>query len=103
MNIIDYIPEGKDNAITRETLCELTGLKDRVVREAISQTRRDTAIINNQDGRGYYKPSNKEEIERYIQQESARAKSIFWCLRGARKALKEVQDGRTQDVCEKNN
>jgi len=93
MNIIDYIPKGKDNAITREELVKLTGFTDRIIREQISQARRDTAIINNQDGRGYYKPSDREEIERYIKQESSRAKSIFWCLRGAKKALKEVQNG----------
>ncbi len=94
MNIIDLIPTGKDNAITREELVNRTGFTDRIIREQISQARRDTVIINNQDGRGYYKSSDCAEIERYIKQESKRARTIFYRLNGARKALKEVQDGR---------
>ncbi len=94
MNIIDLIPTGKDDAITREELVKRTGFTDRIIREQISQARRDTVIINNQDGRGYYKSSDSAEIERYIKQESKRARTIFYRLNGARKALKEVQDGR---------
>lgn len=99
MNIVNYIPIGQENAITREALSIRTGLTDRAIRELIAQARRDTAIINNQDGKGYYRPSGQEEIERYIKQESARAKSIFWCLRGAKKALKEVENGNAERLC----
>ena len=37
MNIIDLIPTGKDNAITREELVKRTGFTDRIIREQISQ------------------------------------------------------------------
>lgn len=50
-SIIDYIPEGKENAVTRERLCAITGLPDRKLREEIEQARRRGAIIiNAQDG-----------------------------------------------------
>lgn len=35
MNIVDFIPKGKENAVTREALCIYTGLDDRTVRKLI--------------------------------------------------------------------
>lgn len=90
MNITNYIPKGKENAITRKDLCETTGLSDRLVRELISQARRDTVIINLQNGNGYYQPTDKAEIAQFVRQETARLKSIGWSLKAARNALKEV-------------
>lgn len=71
---------------------KVTGFTDREVRRLIADARRDTVIINHQDGKGYYKTSNKAEIERYIKQESKRARTIFYRLKGARKALQEVDN-----------
>jgi biotin operon repressor len=87
MNLLDYIPTGKDNAVTRPQLCKLTGMSDRKVREQISQLRRDHVIINDQSGKGYYRSNDRAEIERYVRQETARLKSIGWSLKAARKAL----------------
>ena len=39
-SIIDHIPEGKENAITRDRLCAVTGFPDRKLREEIEQARR---------------------------------------------------------------
>ena len=41
--IVDYIPVGRENAVTRRQLCELTGMRDRALRNAIEDTakRRD--------------------------------------------------------------
>jgi hypothetical protein len=50
-SIIDYIPEGKENAITRERLCAVTGLPDRKLREEIEQARRRGEPIVTQAGR----------------------------------------------------
>lgn len=90
MNITNYIPKGKENAITRKDLCKITGLSDRNVRERISQARRETVIINLQNGNGYYQPTEAAEIEQFVRQETARLKSIGWSLKAARNALKEV-------------
>lgn len=91
MNIIDYIPYGKENAITREQLSKVTGLPDRAMRKEIELARRDTCIINNQNGKGYYRPTDKAEVERYIKQEESRAKKIFMALGGARKYQEEMK------------
>lgn len=91
MNIVDYIPVGSKNAISRQNLCTITGMSDRVVREAISQARRTTCICNAQDGKGYYIPDSMKDAKRFLDQESARARSIFWSLKGARDFIKEME------------
>lgn len=97
MNLEDMIPVGKKNAISRNQLRALSGLSDRNMREQIAQTRRDIPIINDQSGIGYYIPDkfNPEDVraaEVYLKQEVARAKSIFWSIKGLRKWLKEVEE-----------
>lgn len=99
MNIVDYIPFGYENAISRKRLSIVTGLNDRVVRQLIETARRDTIIISNDDGSGYWRfPENPTQTEinllhKFVKQQESRAKSIFFALRPARKAIKE--GGRT--------
>lgn len=95
MNIAEFIPIGKENAISRSQLVKLTGLSDRIIRDMIALERRNTAILNLQNGAGYYIPSESDraDIERYVRQEEARAKSIFWSLRGAKTALRKCGNG----------
>lgn len=74
--ITDYIPTGRKNAITRKELCRITGLSDRQAREHIAQARRNTPIINLQDGDGYFIPNPSDNsdmslLKRYVRQEEA--------------------------------
>lgn len=88
MNIIDFIPFGKDNAISRRALCNAAGLPDRMMRKEIERARREYAILNI-DGSGYFHPDEGEAylIERWLRQEYSREKSIKRSTRGAEKAL----------------
>lgn len=94
MNIVEYIPKGHKNAISRNDLCRQTGLSDRVIRGLIEEARRETIIISNNDGSGYWLfPENpteqeKEMLRRYVKQQESRAKSIFYALRPARQMMK---------------
>lgn len=94
MNIIEYIPEGYKNAISRKELCRITGMKDRVVRGLIEEARRNTIIISNNDGSGYWlypdNPTEEEKIllNKYVKQQESRAKSIFYALYPARQRMK---------------
>ena len=90
MDIVDYIPFGRENAVTRAQLRIVTGLNDRQIREQISQARRDTVILNMQDGTGYFRPLPEERhlVEAYDKQETARLKSIGWSLKATRQMLK---------------
>lgn len=84
IDIVDYIPIGRENGISRKELCRRTNLTDREVRRYISKARETTCICNMSDGAGYYIPRELAEVENFIRQESARARSIFRSLRGAR-------------------
>ena len=56
LNILDYIKIGRENAITRSELSKQIGISDRQVRDLIHYARRDTPILNMQDGKGYFIP-----------------------------------------------
>lgn len=93
ISILDYIPTGRENAVTREWLSNATGLEDCHVRDAIARARREMPILNMQDGKGYFIPgmNNEEErllLKQYVQQETNRGKMIFLSLNGARKTLR---------------
>lgn len=91
MNIINYIPFGKENAIRRADLVIKTGMSDRKVREEIEKARRDGhIIINRQDGRGYYRTNDISEIKSQYWQDTARALSILARRKEMRRILKEA-------------
>lgn len=92
INIVDYIPVGKKNAVTRLQLRIATRMSDRKIRDAIAEARRDIPIINDQSGRGYYIPTEEElpEARKFLEQEEHRAKSIFWSM----KALRAFVEGQ---------
>lgn len=94
MDITDFIPYGRANAVTRKYLCMITGLDDRTMRNEIAKERRYTPILNSQDGKGYYQPTldDAEEVRDFIRQETARAKSIFYALKGAKDWIKELDN-----------
>ena len=77
-SITDYIPIGKENAVTRAHLRAVTGLPDRKIREEIEQARRKGAIIiNAQDGAGYYQSEDIRDIAKQYRQNERRALSIL--------------------------
>ena len=90
MDIVDYIPFGRENAVTRTQLRIMTGMNDRKIRDKISEARRDTVILNMQDSKGYFRPLPEERhlVEAYDKQETARLKSIGWSLKATRQMLK---------------
>lgn len=90
--ITDFIPVGHDNAVSRQYLVSVTGMKDREIRDAIHDARRDTVIIN--IGNGYYRPDPSDEqdmhdLKAFEKQETHRLKSIGWALKSARKMIRE--------------
>lgn len=89
MNIISLIPFGQDNAISRKNLRSLCGLSDRIMRKEIEKTRREYAILNAQDGSGYFRPMPEEKplVERWLRQERSRERSVRQSTQGAEKFL----------------
>lgn len=87
--LLSLIPSGRSNAISRRSLVELMGISDRQVRKLIKDARRYTPILNLQNGKGYFIPTEKEKplVDKWLKQETARAKTTFWAMRGAREFL----------------
>ncbi len=105
MNITDYIPTGSNNAISRKNLCAVTGLSDRIVRGLIEEARRETIIISNNDGSGYWlypefpTEQEKELLRKFVKQQESRAKSIFYALYPARQMMKGGAEHGNQTNC----
>lgn len=93
--IMNLIPVGHENAVTRQQLCISTGMNDRRIRKAIAEARRENIILNMQDGNGYYIPNmeddvDKAELKKFVKQEEHRLKSIGWSLKAARRLNSEI-------------
>lgn len=89
--ILQLIGTGEENAIH---LCELikhTKLHNRELRKCIEQLRRSGFVIISNPS-GYFKPNTSIELERYINQETHRAKSIFYTLKNARQMMKQLEE-----------
>lgn len=91
MDILEFIPYGRENAIKRKTLRDLLGVTDREMRVMIADARKETPIINLSDGQGYYRPNTRYDLDRYIMQEKARAEKILKNINVACKAFNEIE------------
>lgn len=95
----EHIPIGRENAVTRRQLCELTGMNDREVRRQISQLRSvddgtELVIVSLSNGRGYYRSSNPDEIRHFIAEMRKRNRMVFRTIRTAEQVAHRIEMGR---------
>ena len=89
MDVLLYIPIGKQNAVPRTELCASVGYSDRFTRQIISQLREEGYLImNDQDGCGYYISDDLDAIEKQYRQDTSRAMKILKRRKHARRILK---------------
>lgn len=88
MNILDYIPYGKDNAIKRHELSAMFNLCDRDMRIAIEQLRKDNVILANYENGGYYRPTDRAEVKHALMVETRRMFSIHRNIETMKKYLR---------------
>lgn len=86
------IPIGKENAITYQQLCELWKMSERSVRHKLHDLSYydngdEYILIRSSHGKGFYRTDNVEEIERYKQECTNRARHTFAPLRKIRRVL----------------
>ena len=83
--IENYIPVGRENKISRESLRACTGLPDRSVRRLISDARmRGVAIVGDPTG-GYYMAETEADIRLLLSELYSRIEKLAHCA-GAVKA-----------------
>ena len=92
MNICDFIPIGKENAIRRDALVTMLNLPDRRVRQMIEDARQDGALIlNASDGAGYYRSEDIGELKRQLRSNESRAKSVLRQNTHLRRKIEELE------------
>lgn len=95
MCITDYIPKGRNNAISRARLCMLTGKSDRANRKQIQDARNmGVPIIANTEDGGYYISDDPAEIRRLKLEYLSRAHSCQHTARQLDKLAVEVNQER---------
>ena len=83
-SIVDYIPKGRENKISRESLTLCTGLTDRVCREYISRARAEGhAIVGDPTG-GYYLAENEGDVRLLLSELSSRIGQLAKCVKAIR-------------------
>jgi len=87
--ILPLLRHGRDNARKRLDLMTATGLRDRVFRKGIESLRRAGVVICSGE-QGYYLPATLAEVQGFIRQEEARARSTFYTLQSARRLEVEM-------------
>lgn len=74
--VTKHIPAGRENAITRCRLSELTGMSDRANRRYIEAARKaGIKIINEERGKGYYIAENDDEWLIFLERHRKKAMS----------------------------
>lgn len=107
MDILDYIPTGHKNAVSRRWLQTVTRLNDRKIRDMISAVNTggedNELIINLQDGKGYFQPAENEKnlVRNWIAIESSRTAENRLNVDAAKRYLNRGKKPRKNDL-EKN-
>lgn len=91
MKIENFIPDGKENAITRPELARVLGMTDRAVRKEIELARdRGALICNDGDGAGYYMARDIGQIERQYRMDKSRSLAVLNRLKTMRRMLNDA-------------
>lgn len=97
---IHMFKRGRDNAITRESLCKLTGLSDRKVRACIADLiNQGKVILSDPSSKGYWLPADYKELEEYIDRMETQGKALMARAKSAKKLLKKKDQFGLGLVC----
>ena len=82
---------GHKNAQTRKELCKRLRCDDRMLRDGIEVLRADYAVLNRDDGKGYYLPeetdSGRADTKRWHERQERRVQAIHASQAGALKFI----------------
>lgn len=91
VNIYRLIPS--DRYITRAELVRSTGYSDRMIRREINELRKrpETVIVSSSHGKGYKRPSCKEELLMCLNESKSRVREELEKQRVLEQALKIIE------------
>ena len=89
MELIELIPEGREYAISKAQLAEITGLSERSLRLIVAgERRRGKIILTDCSGtKGYYRPTNSGEVLAFIRSMRKRARETAAIADAVERAL----------------
>ena len=87
INIVDFIPKGKINAIPSVELSRRTGLVSRDIEKAVFEARKSGVAVCS-SAKGYFVPSNAAEALQYYAAQQSRIRSGNIALRPVREYIK---------------
>lgn len=91
--IVDFIPTGKENAISGQKLACLLNCSEREARRLVEHLRRDGVLICStyrSKGGGYYRPCNSAETAEYFGRQLSRIGHIWAALSPFKRYLKAL-------------
>lgn len=84
------LQKGKENAISRQRLKQITGMDDRTNRNIIKDLRIEgTPVISVSSEKGYWLPEKNAEVEHCIKETKHRIKELTLTVKGLEAWLKE--------------
>lgn len=83
---------GEENAVTSKQIKQSFGLTERELRKIVERCRRNGVYILSSDN-GYFFPSSKEELQRFIRRENSRVKNQCITLSPMKRYLKRLDSG----------
>lgn len=92
LEVCDILGEGAENALPGKRICDLLGITQRELADAIQRERRNGRPICASSGRnpGYYLAANQAEMERYCRSLQKRAGEIHKTRRRLLKTLPDL-------------
>lgn len=89
MNLIEFIPRGRSNAVAMRELSERLNIDPRKLRALIQREREQGApICSDWERGGYFMPTNESEALMYYRQQKHRIKTARAALNGVAKYLR---------------
>jgi len=100
--IVDLLPVGAENAMSKQTLVALCGYSSvRQLQEKVAIERANGAVILSSSSGGFFRPSSgekgRQEMKSYVSTMDARAKNTFKAAESAKAALAVLEGQQRMD------
>lgn len=92
INIVELIPEGKENAKRAFRLAEELHMDERTVRSMIHEARRNGFLILSGDA-GYWRSDNLSELKQFYKRMRAMGIGTLAAAKTARLKIRELEEG----------
>ena len=92
--ITDFIPIGRENAISMADLANCLGVTERTVRKHIEAERRNGKVIcssTDEGVSGYFLPADIDEVREFVKLSEKRIRTARQCTRSAKAMLREYE------------